>query len=602
MTTQDSAATPELGVTDPSQTAEAKRDRRLEGRIDWIVFGFTSLLALAFVTWGFLSQASLAQRAATAQSWVIVNFGWFFVLTSTLFVVFVLWIAASRYGKIPLGKDGEEPEFRTTSWIAMMFSAGMGIGLMFFGVAEPLSHYVSPPPGTAEAQSNGALQVAMATTLFHWSLHPWAMYAIVGLAIAYGTFRRGRAQLVSAAFRPLIGEHANGPVGRAIDMMAIFATLFGSAASLGLGALQIAGGLEHNGWVENPGKLFYIGLITLLTVAFIASAVSGIDKGIQWLSNTNMVLALLLALFVFIVGPTLLMLNLLPTALGDYINLLPGMMARTNASGGDSMDNWLAGWTIFYWAWWISWTPFVGMFIARISRGRTIRQFVTGVLLVPSLVSLIWFVIFGGAGIDALRDGVFTLSNGAVDSNIALYELLESYPYISITSVLVMTLVAIFFVSGADAASLVMGTLSEHGTTEPSRGTVIFWGSLTGAVAAIMLAIGDPSDPGAALTGLQNLTIVVALPFVVVMVLLCVALYRDLRKDPMMLRHLRGTELIEKAVLYGAVKHGEEFYFVVKEKKEKTAADPTLEDDAAQAVAMAQSPSHPVREAPTPTT
>ncbi|UQY32530.1 BCCT family transporter [Pseudomonas fulva] len=569
MAMQGNIETPELGITDPSQTEEARRDRYLEGKLDWIVFGFTSLLALAFVAWGFLNQASLAKNAATAQSWVIVNFGWFFVLTSTIFVVFVLWLAASRYGKIPLGKDGEGPEFRTTSWIAMMFSAGMGIGLMFFGVAEPLSHYVSPPPGTAEAQTNAAMQVAMATTLFHWSLHPWAMYAIVGLAIAYGTFRRGRSQLISAAFRPLMGEHANGPIGRAIDMMAIFATLFGSAASLGLGALQIAGGLEYNGWVEQPGKLFYIGLITLLTVAFVASAVSGIDKGIQWLSNTNMALALLLAAFVFIAGPTLLMLNLLPTSLGDYINLLPEMMARTNASGGDSMDSWLSSWTVFYWAWWISWTPFVGMFIARISRGRTIRQFVTGVLLVPSLVSLVWFVIFGGAGIDALREGVFTLTNGAVDSNVALYELLESYPFISVTSVLVMVLVGIFFVSGADAASLVMGTLSEHGTTEPSRGTMIFWGALTGAVAAIMLAIGDPRDPGAALTGLQNLTIVVALPFVVVMALLCIALYRDLRKDPMMLRDLRGSELIEKAVLYGAVKHGEEFYFVVKEKKDK---------------------------------
>ena len=569
MATQGNLETPELGITDPSQTEEARRDRYLEGKLDWIVFGFTSLLALAFVAWGFLNQVSLAKSAATAQSWVIVNFGWFFVLTSTIFVVFVLWLAASRYGKIPLGKDGEGPEFRTTSWIAMMFSAGMGIGLMFFGVAEPLSHYVSPPPGTAEAQTNPAMQIAMATTLFHWSLHPWAMYAIVGLAIAYGTFRRGRSQLISAAFRPLMGEHANGPIGRAIDMMAIFATLFGSAASLGLGALQIAGGLEYNGWVEQPGKLFYIGLISVLTVAFVASAVSGIDKGIQWLSNINMALALLLATFVFVVGPTLLMLNLLPTTLGDYINLLPEMMARTNASGDENMDNWLSSWTVFYWAWWISWTPFVGMFIARISRGRTIRQFVTGVLLVPSLVSLAWFVVFGGAGIDALRDGVFTLNNGVVDSNIALYELLESYPFTSISSVLVMVLVGIFFVSGADAASLVMGTLSEHGTTEPSRGTMIFWGALTGAVAAIMLAIGDPRDPGAALTGLQNLTIVVALPFVVVMALLCVALYRDLRKDPMMLRDLRGSELIEKAVLYGAVKHGEEFYFVVKEKKDK---------------------------------
>ncbi|KTT52486.1 choline transporter [Pseudomonas oryzihabitans] len=567
MATEEKSATLDISITDPSRTEEARRDRRLAGTTDWVVFGITSIAALAFVIWGFVSQASLATSASIAQNWVITRFGWLFVLTSTGFVVFVIWLAASRYGRIPLGRDDEQPEFRTLSWVAMMFSAGMGIGLMFFGVAEPLSHYLNPPPGGAAGQTSAALQVAMATTLFHWTLHPWAIYAVVGLAIAYGTYRRGRCQLISVAFRPLIGRHANGPLGRVIDMMAIFATLFGSAASLGLGALQIAGGLEHNGWIEHPGKLLYIGIITVLTVAFVISAVSGVEKGIQWLSNTNMVLAVALALFVFIVGPTLLMLNLLPTAIGDYINLLPEMMARTSASGGEAMGNWLASWTVFYWAWWISWTPFVGMFIARISRGRTIRQFVTGVLLVPSLVSVVWFVIFGGAAIDAVRGGAFTLVDGTVNSNFALYDLLASYPWAAVTSVLVMVLVAIFFVSGADAASLVMGTLSERGTTEPSRRTVIFWGALTGAVAAIMLAIGDPSNPGEALNGLQNLTIVVALPFVVVMALLCLALYRDLRSDPLMLRHLRGTELIEKAVLYGAAKHGEEFHFVVGEPK-----------------------------------
>ncbi|MEK2611298.1 BCCT family transporter [Pseudomonas shirazensis] len=567
MAMENNAETLALGVTDPSKTEEARQDRHLEGKIDWIVFGITSITAIAFILWGFLSQLTLAAGASAAQSWVIINFGWFFVLTSTLFVIFVLWLAASRYGRIPLGRDGEVPEFRTVSWVAMMFSAGMGIGLMFFGVAEPLSHYMTPPPGAAAPQSNEAMQVAMATTLFHWTLHPWAMYAIVGLAIAYGTFRRGRSQLVSNAFRPLIGKHANGPLGRVIDMMAIFATLFGSAASLGLGALQIAGGLEYNGWIEHPGKIFYLAIVTVLTIAFVASAVSGIGKGIKWLSNVNMILALALAVFVFLVGPTLLMLNLLPTSIGVYIKLLPEMMARTSASGGPQMDSWLASWTVFYWAWWISWTPFVGMFIARISRGRTIRQFVSGVLLVPSLVSLIWFTLFGGASIDAVREGSLLLVDGVVNSNTALYQLLDGYPLASLTSVLVMVLVAIFFVSGADAASLVMGTLSERGTTTPSRSTVIFWGGLTGTVAAIMLAIGDPANPGAALTGLQNLTIVVALPFVIVMVLLCVALYRDLRRDPMMLRHVRASELIEKAVLYGAVKHGEEFYIVVQETK-----------------------------------
>src|SRR5919112_636793 len=288
----------------------------------------------------------------------------------------------------------------------MMFSAGMGIGLMFFGVSEPLAHYVAPPPGTVEAETPEALRTAMATTVFHWSLHPWAIYAVVGLAIAYGTFRRGRRQLISSAFAPLFGQRrTEGWAGRTIDVLAIFATLFGSAASLGLGALQIGSGVEILGWVGDAGSGLLVVIIAVLTAAFVASAVSGIAKGIQWLANTNMVLAVVLAVFVFVAGPTVLILNLLPTTIGTYFAELARMAARTEASGGDATAAWLRGWTVFYWAWWISWTPFVGLFIARISRGRTIRQFVTGVLLVPSVVSLVWFAVFGGAGIAAQRGG-----------------------------------------------------------------------------------------------------------------------------------------------------------------------------------------------------
>ncbi|NUP25898.1 MAG: BCCT family transporter, partial [Nocardia sp.] len=271
------------------------RHRPSGRRLDWLVFGITSIGSVAFVLWGIIDQDSLANFASNAQSWVITNTGWMFVLVATSFVVYVIWLALSRYGKIPLGADGEQPEFRTVSWIAMMFSAGMGIGLMFWGVAEPLTHFTSPPPGTAEAGSPQAAEVAMATTLFHWTLHPWAIYAVAGLAIAYGTFRRGRSQLFSSVFRPLLGRHADGWGGKAIDMMAIFATLFGSAASLGLGALQIGAGLEFNGWMDTVGKLGLVVVIAVLTVAFIVSAVSGVARGIQWLSNINMVLAVILA-------------------------------------------------------------------------------------------------------------------------------------------------------------------------------------------------------------------------------------------------------------------------------------------------------------------
>ncbi|MGH3481649.1 MAG: BCCT family transporter, partial [Nocardioidaceae bacterium] len=323
-------------------------------------------------------------------------------------------------------------------------------------------------------------------------------------------------------------------------------------------------GMAYVGWVGEAGTMLLVSVIAVLTIGFVASAVSGVAKGIQWLSNINMVLAFVLAAFVFIVGPTVLILNLVPGAIGDYVREFAEMSGRTGATGGDEMRGWLGSWTIFYWAWWISWTPFVGMFIARISRGRTIRQFVTGVLLVPSVVSLVWFAIFGGAGIFQQGDsGDLTEPGGAVDSNFALFRLLDHYPIASVTAVLVMILVAIFFVSGADAASLVMGTLSERGNIEPNKFAVIFWGAATGAVAAIMLVIAN-LDTGDALTGLQDLTTVVALPFALVMGAMCVSLYKDLRHDPIIVREDRGTLLVEDAVETGLEKHGDEFGLVVE--------------------------------------
>jgi choline/carnitine/betaine transport len=529
------------------------------GQLDTVVFGVTAVITLAFVVWGFVDTAGLGKASTGALDWTVHNMGWLFVLVASGFVVFVLWLALGQFGRIPLGRDDEEPEFRTVSWIAMMFSAGMGIGLMFFGVAEPLAHFVSPPPGTGEAGNDAAVQTAMATTLFHWTLHPWAIYAVVGLAVAYGVFRRGRSQLISSAFAPLIGEErAAGNVGRVIDCLAIFATLFGSAASLGLGALQIGSGLEITGAVGEVGNGILVGIITVLTVCFVVSAVSGVAKGIQWLSNTNMVLAVLLAAFVFVVGPTVFILDLIPTAVGSYFQDLAMMSARTEAAGGDGMAAWLSGWTVFYWAWWLSWTPFVGVFIARISRGRTIRQFVTGVLLVPSLVSLVWFAIFGGAAIRQQQAG--TDLAGSETSEGQLFNLLETLPWTGITSTVVMVLVAIFFVSGADAASMVMGSLSQRGTLRPGRPVVILWGGATGAVAAIMLIAGGDD----ALSGLQNMTIVAALPFALVMVGIAWALVKDLRTDPIIVRRRYGAEAVENAVIHGVTRHGDAFAITVE--------------------------------------
>ncbi|MEU3749857.1 MULTISPECIES: BCCT family transporter [Streptomyces] len=530
-------------------------DHHHQARTDRIVFGVTAVLTLAFVVWGATATDSLESVSSKLLDGLIRDGGWAFMLAASGFVVFALWLAISRYGRITLGQESERPEFRTVSWIAMMFSAGMGIGLMFYGVSEPLAHYGTPPPGTQPVDSAERMQTAMATTLFHWTLHPWAIYAVVGLAIAYSTFRRRRRQTISAVFVPLIGERrAYGGPGRFIDILAIFATLFGSAASLGLGALQIGSGIEELGWMAKAGTGLLVGIIAVLTVAFVLSAVSGVEKGIQWLSNTNMVLAVVLAVFVFVAGPTIIVLDLLPTSIAAYIDDLPQLAGRTEATSGENIHDWLGSWTVFYWAWWISWTPFVGMFIARISRGRTIRQFVGGVILVPSTVSLVWFAIFGGTAMKLSEQGELT---GETTPEGQLFGLLKEFPISGAMSLLVMILVGIFFVSGADAASLVMGTLSQRGAFEPTRPVVVFWGVLTGAVAAVMLLVGD--GQGDALAGLQNLTILVAAPFVLVMIGMCVALMRDLRRDPLIVRGEVGVEVVELAVIAGHEQYDGDF-------------------------------------------
>lgn len=542
-------------MNNPEIKPAAEAAGRRSPATDRVVFGVTAALTVAFVIWGSVATDSLEDVSTRLLNGLIHNGGWAFMLAASGFVVFALWLAISRYGKITLGDEGEAPEFRTVSWVAMMFSAGMGIGLMFYGVSEPLAHYTTHPPGTQPVDSAQAMETSMATTLFHWTLHPWAIYAVVGLAIAYSTFRRRRRQTISSVFVPLIGErHAHGAWGRVIDIIAIFATLFGSAASLGLGALQIGSGFEVLNWMDKASTGLLVTIIAVLTVAFVASAVSGVEKGIQWLSNINMVLAMILVVFVFIAGPTILVLDLVPTSLGAYLGNLPQLIGRTEASSGKGVAAWLGSWTVFYWAWWISWTPFVGMFIARISKGRTIRQFVGGVILVPSTVSLIWFAVFGGTAMNLKEGGAL---GNASTPEAQLFGVLQEFPIATATSLLVMILVGIFFVSGADAASIVMGTLSQKGALEPGRFVVIFWGVVTGAVAAVMLLIGNGS--GNALTGLQNLTILVAAPFTLVMIGMCVALMRDLRHDPLIVRGDMGVEAVEAAVIAGHEQYDGDF-------------------------------------------
>ncbi|WP_261781633.1 MULTISPECIES: BCCT family transporter [unclassified Rhodococcus (in: high G+C Gram-positive bacteria)] len=517
---------------DPGSQEPAPR----RATLDPVVFGVAAAVVTGIIVWGLAGPTSLENVTSSMLDWLVTNMGWLFIISATGFVLFCIYLAMSKYGRIPLGKDGEKPEFKTVSWIAMMFSAGMGIGLMFYGVSEPLTHFVTPPPGT-----DSSVGTAMATTMFHWSLHPWSIYAVMGLAVAYSTYRRGRRQLISSAFLPLLGRRAEGPIGKVIDILAIFATLFGTAASLGLGALQIGSGVEVIGWLGEAGTLLLVAIVALLTLAFVASAVSGVAKGIQWLSNINMVLALVLALFVFVLGPTVLILNLIPTTIGDYASQLFHMSARSAASSDPETASWLSSWTIFYWAWWVSWTPFVGMFLARISRGRTVREFIIGVIVIPSAVSLVWFSIFGGAGIGEQRDGIDLAARASSESQ--LFGMLENLPLFGLSTVVVMILVAVFFVSGADAASMVMGTLSQRGTLEPSRWVVVFWGAITGGTAAIILWTGGAD----ALNGLQTMTIIAAAPFVLVMIGLSVSLYRDLSHDPLVLTQRRRRLRLTKA-------------------------------------------------------
>ncbi|TWS17947.1 BCCT family transporter [Tsukamurella asaccharolytica] len=493
-------------------------------RIDRIVFGIAGATVVAFVAWGLISPAGLRSSTDTVLDWVINNLGWLFLVASAQFVLFAVFLAATSFGKIPLGRDGEAPEYRTISWIAMMFSAGMGIGLMFYGAAEPIYHFVGAPPG----MSSHDVAVAMATTMFHWGFHPWAMYAIVGLSIAYSTYRCGRTQLISSVFAPIFNRTGGrGVGGRVIDILAIFATLFGTAASLGLGAAQVGAGMEKLGWVsDGSSTMILVAIIALLTVCFIGSAVSGIAKGIQFLSNTNMVLAIVLAVFVFVVGPTVFLLNLLPTTMGAYAADFMEMTARS-AANEPGAEKWLSTWTIFYWAWWVSWTPFVGLFLAKISRGRSIREFVIGVMFVPTVVSMVWFVIFGGTALSQEQSGI-PISESANEQAL-LYNVLDHLPWATLTAFLVMVLVGIFFVSGADSASIVMGTLSSRGADEPKRRVVVFWGTVTGGTAALLLAVSGDN----ALQGIKQMAILAAVPFVVVMLGMCVSLFIDLWHDPL---------------------------------------------------------------------
>ncbi|NLU68392.1 BCCT family transporter [Streptomyces sp. HNM0574] len=487
--------------------------------------------ALAFATWYGAAYGDDAEAAFTAlRDRIGETVGWWYVLLVTGFLVFAFWVALSRAGDIRLGRDDERPEFSRFSWFAMLFSAGMGIGLVFWGVAEPLNHMMSPPdiagvePGSAEAG-----RAAIGQALFHWGLHAWGIYVVVGLGLAYMSFRRGRPLSVRWLLEPLLGRRlVESWAGHAIDVFAVVGTVFGVATSLGQGALQIQAGLAHLGWFEPSGTLL-LAVVVLITAAGTVSVVSGLDKGVRWLSNANMTLAAVLALLVLLIGPTVFLLRSVVQNTGEYVQAIPQFMFVT---GAGATDGWTLGWTLFNQAWFLSWAPFVGMFIARISRGRTIREFVLGVLLAPTLIAIVWFTVFGSTGLlYQLRNGSMVGKGGVIDTDTSLFLLFEQLPVGAgvtvVLAVVAMLVITLFFVTSSDSCSLVVDVLSHGGRAETPRVTRLFWSVVIGVAGALLLLAGG----SAALTVLQVSSIASAAPLSVIYALAVVALIRMFRYE-----------------------------------------------------------------------
>src|SRR5215216_5967781 len=494
------------------------------------VFYVTVAISAAFVLWGVLFTDNFTSTTATIVGWITDGLGWVYMLITTFFLFFVLWLAFSRYGKIKLGQPDDEPEFGYFAWFAMLFQAGMGIGLVFWGVAEPVWHYGDPPMGMAQARTPEAATLALQTAFFHWCLHPWAMYATIGVAVAYFTYRRGMQNLqISTVFRPLIGERVDGPIGNAIDIIAILATLFGVAVSLGLGTLQIAAGLDTVFGVPSTITVLLI-IIAVTGVAYMLSASTPLDKGINFLSQASMYLAFLLLIYFVVVGPTLLEFNSFTQGIGVYLaNIVPRSL---NLSAFDPKQQaWLGSWTIFFWATWIAWGPYVGAFIARISKGRTIREFIVGVLIGPSLFSMIWFSVFGMAGIqlDQQTNGKFSETLYNDGAAVALFQFLDSYPLALLTSILALFLIFIFFVAGADAGCVVLGSMSAGGVLNPKVAIKLTWGVIMAVIAAVLLVAGGGGSD--ALDGLTNGAILAATPFGILMIPMCYGLVKTLQSD-----------------------------------------------------------------------
>lgn len=483
-----------------------------------------SLLVLGalLVLCGFYPQRA-DQLFGSAQAWVVTNFDWFYTVAVTGFLVFLVLIAWSRYGDIRLGPDDAKPEFSFASWTAMLFAAGMGIGLMYFGVGEPLQHYLNPP--TQEAGTPAAAREALTSTFFHWGFQAWAIYGVMGLVLAYFGFRYNLPLTMRSGLYPLLQKRINGPIGHSVDAFALVGTIAGLATTLGYGALQLAAGLNLvTGW-DTGTTAFRIAVIVVVVGLAGLSAASGLDKGVKRLSEVNLLITFALLGFVLLCGPTVFLLQAFSENIGNYLSSLVGMSLRTFTYEVAKDDGWFGGWTILYWAWWISWSPFVGMFIARISRGRTVREFIVGVLFIPTAFNLLWMTVFGNGAIwidTHVAQGALSATASNVDA--LLFRFFEYLPLAKAVSWIAVLLITLFFVTSADSGAYVVDAIASRGHPQSPVWQRLFWAVVLGMTAVVLLLAGG-------LKALQAMTLVTALPVAAIMVLLCIGLWRGMKAD-----------------------------------------------------------------------
>lgn len=505
-------------MSEPTSTSigtspSAAEPRRLPPVQRW-VFWPAAVVVVGFAGFTLMAPHLAEVFFGAVQASIVNAFNWYYVLIAAFFVAFALFTGFSRFGDITLGRDGDEPEFSRFSWFSLLFAAGMGIGLVFYGVSEPLSHATSPRPGLTGTPEQLA-QAALSQTYLHWGVHAWSIYVVVGLSLAYAIHRRRRPISIRWTLEPLLGSRVEGGWGHAIDIVALVGTLFGVATSLGLGVLQISAGLDAAGLFE-PDPLVQVGIIIVISICVLASVLSGVTRGMKWLSTTNLVLAGLLVLYVLVFGETEFLLREFVQSIGNYIQGFVGLSFNVSAFQGAAGETWQASWTSFYWGWWISWAPFVGIFIARISKGRTVREFVSGVILVPTLIGILWFSVLGGSAlaVELETPGAMTNEDGTVDLQGALFQLLQYVPGTPVLTVGVILLIGIFFITSADSGALVMGMIATGGRLDPKRWVRAVFVGVTALLAISLLLAGG-------LTALQTAAIIFALPFSVVMLLIC---------------------------------------------------------------------------------